>query len=243
MAKRFTDSGKYKNKFIRSLQGPYKLLWDYLYHDCTHAGIWTVDFEIAQIYLGKDMPVNHDDALKFFNEGEERIKVLKGGEKWLIVPFLDFQYGKLNPENRVHKSVITELEKYIKIKVLLSPSKGAKDKDKVKDKDKEIEDKFTAFWSETNFPKRPQDTKGEMKKKYTSLVKNDKFSYEDILLASNNFALQHEGDEWAIGMRKFLDKDNIITYLGNSEEDKRNQEQDEEEIKRLLEMESQLGGN
>ena len=51
MAKRFTDTNKYKKPFIRGLQGAYKLFWDYLYHDCDHAGIWIVDFEIAQTYL------------------------------------------------------------------------------------------------------------------------------------------------------------------------------------------------
>ena len=73
MAKRFTDTNKYKKPFIRGLQGAYKLLWDYLYHDCDHAGIWIVDFDIAQVYLGADMPVNRADALKFFNKDEVRI--------------------------------------------------------------------------------------------------------------------------------------------------------------------------
>jgi hypothetical protein len=144
MAKRFTDTEKYKKPFVRSLQGPYKLLWDYLYHECDHAGIWIVDFEIAQIYLGKDMQVNKESALKFFNQGEKRVIELSGGSKWLIVPFIEFQYGELNPDNRVHKSVINILKKegvYKTIKTLTSPLQGCKDidmdKDKDKDKDKE----------------------------------------------------------------------------------------------------------
>ena len=58
MAKRFTDTEKYRKPFLRGLQGAYKLLWDFLYHDCNHAGIWIKDFEIAQIYIGNDMPIN-----------------------------------------------------------------------------------------------------------------------------------------------------------------------------------------
>lgn len=141
MAKRFTDTNKYKKPFIRGLQGPYKLLWDYLYHDCDHAGIWIVDFEIAQVYLGQDMKVNKADALKYFNQSEIRIIEIEGGAKWFIVPFIDFQYGPLNEQNRAHNSVIQILKKYDlwdgATKGLISPLLGCKDKDKDKDKDKE----------------------------------------------------------------------------------------------------------
>lgn len=136
MAKRFTDTNKYKKSFIRNLPGPYKLLWDYLYHDCDHAGIWDVDFDVAQIRIGKDMEINKDEALRLFNQGEERIIVLNNGSKWWIEPFCLFQYGVLNPENRVHFSVLSILEKN-GIKGLASPLQGAKDKDKDKDMDKD----------------------------------------------------------------------------------------------------------
>ena len=135
MAKRFTDTNKYKNPFIRGLQGSYKLLWDYIYHDCDHAGIWIVDFDIAQVYLGADMPVNKSDALKYFNNGEIRIIEISGGSEWFIVPFIEFQYGELNEQNRVHGSIIQILKKhnlYDNNKGLVSPFNGAKDKDKDK---------------------------------------------------------------------------------------------------------------
>ena len=132
MSKRFTDTNKYKKPFIRGLQGAYKLLWDYLYHDCDHAGIWIVDFDVAQIYIGQDMPVNKSDALKFFNEGEKRIIEFDNGKKWFIPSFIEFQYGELNEQNRAHNSVITILNKnnLYKNKPLRSPLEGAKDKDK-----------------------------------------------------------------------------------------------------------------
>ena len=143
MAKRFTDTNKYKKPFIRGLQGAYKLLWDYLYHDCDHAGIWIVDFEIAQIYLGSDMQVNKEDALKYFNEDEQRIIILNNGSKWFIPSFIDFQYGNLNPENRAHLSVINILKSHslINDKGLTTPLQGCKDKDKdmVKDMDNDMD--------------------------------------------------------------------------------------------------------
>ena len=140
MAKRFTDTEKYKKAFYRKLPGAYKLFWDFICHDCDHAGIWHVDMEIAQIYIGQDMEVDIDKAIDLFNDGEIRIEIINGGSKWFIRPFIEFQYGALNPNNRVHLSIINILEKN-KIKPLTSPLKGVKDKDKdkdkVKDKDKD----------------------------------------------------------------------------------------------------------
>jgi len=138
MAKRFTDTDKYKKPFIRGLNGAYKLLWDYLYHDCNHAGIWIVDFDIAQIYLGSDMLVNKEDALKYFNKDEERVIEFEKG-KWFIPSFIDFQYGELNQKNRAHNSVINILSKnnLISNKGLIRGLYDPKDKDKVKDKDKD----------------------------------------------------------------------------------------------------------
>ena len=136
MSKRFTDTGKYRKPFIRGLQGPYKVLWDYLYHECDHAGIWDVEWDVMQIRIGTDLPVDYKKAIEFFNTGEVRVKELDGGKKWLVVPFVGFQYGELNSENRVHNSVITRLEKY-GIKGLGSPLQRAKDKDKDKDIDKD----------------------------------------------------------------------------------------------------------
>ena len=173
MSKRFTDTNKYKKPFIRGLQGAYKLLWDYLYHDCDHAGIWIVDFPIAQIYIGEDMPVNKQDALEYFNNGEIRIVEINGGSKWFIPSFIDFQYGKLSSNNRAHNAVIIILSKYNLLKndmVLISPLQGGKDKDKEldmeleKDKEKFVAEvlqfktpsnadhirNFVSYWTELN---------------------------------------------------------------------------------------------
>lgn len=145
MSKRFTDTDKYKKHFMRGLPGAYKLLWDYLYHDCNHAGIWIIDFEIAQIYLGHDMPVNKAEALELFNAEEVKIIELNNGKKWFIPSFVEFQYGKLNPSNKAHASVISILEKEEVVierglfKPLVRTLQGAKDKDMDKDMDKEKE--------------------------------------------------------------------------------------------------------
>ena len=133
MAKRFTDTDKWKKPFIRGLQGAYKLLWIYILDDCDHAGIWQVDLDVAEVRMGEK--INAELALKSFGD---KVIPFDDGLKWFIPDFIEFQYGALNPENRVHNSVITLLSKYKLLEVnkdLVSPLQGAIYKDKDKDKD------------------------------------------------------------------------------------------------------------
>lgn len=104
MAKRFTDTDKWKKPFIRALDAPYKLLWLYILDDCDMAGIWQKDFEVASIRIGEK--VTEARALEIFGE---RIKVF--GDKWFIVDFISFQYGELSENNRMHKAVSNTLLK------------------------------------------------------------------------------------------------------------------------------------
>ena len=62
MAKRFTDTDKWKKGFIKNLPAKYKLLWLYILDDCNHAGIWDTDFEVASIRIGRK--INEKEAAK-----------------------------------------------------------------------------------------------------------------------------------------------------------------------------------
>ncbi len=137
MGKRLGDTNKWKNSFFRSLDAPYKLFWLYILDDCDHAGIWMVDIDVVKIRIKEE--VSLDNAITIFGD---KITVLKNGDVWFIKDFIEFQYGTLNPANRVHESVINILKKQNLINEnmeLISPLQGAKDKDKdkVKDKDKD----------------------------------------------------------------------------------------------------------
>jgi uncharacterized phage protein (TIGR02220 family) len=140
MAKRFTDTEKWKK--LRDLSSEYKLLYNYICDACDHAGIWIVDFEIAQIYTGQRYNVKKaTDALK------DRVHVFDDGKKWYIKGFIEFQYITLKRNNRPHLSAINLLEKYglDKIKGLIkdfpsplqAPCIGVSDGDKDKDKDQD----------------------------------------------------------------------------------------------------------
>ena len=142
MAKRFTDTDKWKKPLLRSLQAPYKLLWLYILDDCDHAGIWQVDLDVASIRVGAPITIeamksNFGEHLVFFDQDSK-----------LFVPdFIEFQYGILNESNRVHQSVIALLTKYElgAYKPHTSPLQGAKDKDKDKDKEKYKDNRVNKF--------------------------------------------------------------------------------------------------
>ena len=132
MAKRMTDTDKWKKRFVRELSPQHKLLWFYILDDCNHAGIWEVDIEVASIRVGYELV--YDMLPKEFLD---KVVIFDNGDKWFIPDFIDFQYGELNPNSNVHKSVIALLNKYKLegyVKGLQTLPDTVKDKDKVKDK-------------------------------------------------------------------------------------------------------------
>lgn len=135
MAKRFTDTGKWKKDFIKSLPVKMKLLWFYILDDCDHAGIWEVDLDVASLRIGET--ITYEEAFAALGS---KIRVISK-MKWFVEDFIFFQYGDLKETNNMHRSVIAVLKKYnIDLnKPLSSPSQGAKDKEKEKDKVKDKE--------------------------------------------------------------------------------------------------------
>jgi hypothetical protein len=133
MAKRFIDTDLFRKPFMRGLEAPYKALWIYLLCECDHAGVWVVELDVAQIRMGLKL-----DPDKVIEKMAGAVVPVGDGSKWFLPDFVTFQYGTLNPSNRVHASVIDRLTSLgidPENKPLESPLEGAKDKDKDKDKD------------------------------------------------------------------------------------------------------------
>lgn len=132
-----TDTNLWDKIWFRKLKPQYKCFWFYIKDRCNHAGIWEVDLETAEYFIGSKL--DPEDVLKIFESHILKINC----SKWYLIDFIKFQYNcelsDLNPESSVHKGVIKELEKY-SIKTLIeglpNPSERIKDKDK--DMDKEI---------------------------------------------------------------------------------------------------------
>lgn len=132
MSKRFTDTEKFNDRWYRNLSLLHKAVWEFLLAECNHAGILEkFDIELMSFKIGEKVSLQD---LKSFGE---RI-VFVTDEVIYIPKFIKFQYGELNPQNKVHASVLKELNKYnIKAPTKLHPSplQGAKDKNKNKNKD------------------------------------------------------------------------------------------------------------
>lgn len=110
MAKRFIDTGFFKDPFVRGLQGAYKGLYVYLFLDCSNAGIWNVELDVAKLRCGIDDSVSDDDIKKVF---KDKIIELDGGQKWFVVNYIKVQHnGLLKRNNKAHTAAIEELLKF-----------------------------------------------------------------------------------------------------------------------------------
>ena len=137
--KRFTDTGKWNDPWFRALSPTTKLLWSWLVDHCDNAGVIDPDTGLAEFQIGNSIEE------KNFTELGDRLQRLPNGKLW-IPKFIRFQFGELNPESRVHASVIRLLEFHniqYPINTLSIPyvkgSDTPKDKDKDKNKEKEQE--------------------------------------------------------------------------------------------------------
>ena len=135
MAKRFTDTEKWKKQFIKSLGTVNKLLFLYILDDCDHAGIWHVEIDIAEMRIGEKIDLEEAKA-----EFKDHIIEFDNGEKWFIPYFIEFQYGELNENVKAHKSVIDKLNKYNLIEQFGNSLFRVMDKEKEKDMDKDKEE-------------------------------------------------------------------------------------------------------
>lgn len=146
MAKRFTDSDKWKKQWFRCLPPTWKCFWIYVCDNCDHAGIWDVDLDLASFQIGAKL-----EASKVSEILGKQILEISNGKKWFIVDFIEFQYGELKPNNNAHSSVINILTRFGLLdfylnrnnlaphEPLTSPSRGALDMDMDMDMEMDME--------------------------------------------------------------------------------------------------------
>lgn len=87
MARRFTDSKKWRNEWFRTLGAQAKLTWVYLCDECDKAGVIQIDYGLASFQLGfkiteKVLSDWFGAKIYFFD-----------GDRILIRQFFEFQYG------------------------------------------------------------------------------------------------------------------------------------------------------
>ena len=105
MAKRFTDTEKWKDEWYTDLSNDYKVIWQYLLDTCDNAGIFKKNIKILNIMCNTN--VSAEDILNTFNN---RVLILTD-DKWFINKFCVFQYGSefLNSKNKAVTSAVQKL--------------------------------------------------------------------------------------------------------------------------------------
>jgi hypothetical protein len=106
MGKRFTETGKWTDKWFRRLTPEFKMAWCYVTDCCDQAGVIDLDRDLANFQIGA--PVEWD---AFLTECGDRIRLIAKG-KWFIAGFIKFQYGKLSADCKPHMPVIQLLERH-----------------------------------------------------------------------------------------------------------------------------------
>lgn len=113
MAKRYTDSNKWNKSFFQSLTPKMKLAWLYLCDACNHGGVWDVNLSLMSFQVGENISMK-----ELLNTFKDKVHLM--GDKLFIPSFIEFQYGNLNPKNKVHKSIIDQAER-LKFDITSSP--------------------------------------------------------------------------------------------------------------------------
>lgn len=133
MAKRFTDTEKWKDPWFRKLSPNSKVLWFFLTENCDQAGFWKKDYELASFFCGYE--ITEDHLLKAFNQEKIRIKDHKTHVE--LCDFVSFQYGNLSPDCRPHRPILDLLSKYQK-KGYQKGINTLEEKEKEKEKEKDF---------------------------------------------------------------------------------------------------------
>lgn len=146
MAKRFTDTEKWKDDWYLSLSNDYRIIWQWLLDNCNHAGICKPSINLMNMMCNTS--ITESDLILVMSH-----RVLKINNIWFIPKFLKFQYGNLKSKKPAVISVVNELKKNNLLELvnelldndcititesLDNSSETIKDKDKDKDKDIDI---------------------------------------------------------------------------------------------------------
>ncbi len=153
MAKRLTDTEKWKDDWYISLSNDDKIVWQWLLDNCNHAGFCKKS--LAMLNLMCRVNYTEDELLK---KMDERVLCIKN--YWFIPKFIKFQYTTLLSSKPVIVSVVKDLflmgcEKMVgdmfgnDYKIISESFNNHyqmikdkdKDKDKRKDKDIDIKEK------------------------------------------------------------------------------------------------------
>lgn len=104
MAKRFTDSEKWKDDWFSELRIESKLLWLFMLDTCDHAGIWKDQLKYFNYINGTELTLSN-----IKDDFSDRVMEIRPSV-FFIPKFISFQYPNFNPDkNNAHKGVLKSL--------------------------------------------------------------------------------------------------------------------------------------
>jgi len=137
MAKRLTDTEKWRDEWFGSLNNDYRIVWLYLVDSCTHAGVWKKDFRGLNFNCNTNF--TEAEILEVFGS-----RLVDRGNFFFIPKFVKFQYSQgLGSNKPVIVSVVKELKNNNLYEIIKKQFGNDyliikdKSKDKVKDKSKD----------------------------------------------------------------------------------------------------------
>ena len=107
MAKRFTDTDKWKKAWFRTLDMKHKIAWLFLCDNCDHAGIWDVDMDLFQFQSGVKMTL--EELVDGF---QGKVRLFDDNTKLWLLPFFEFQYSSSKEGFKAKLSAISILQKH-----------------------------------------------------------------------------------------------------------------------------------
>jgi hypothetical protein len=137
MAKRLTDTEKWRDDWFGSLSNDYRIIWLYLIDSCTHAGVWKKDFR--GLNFNCNTSISEAEILEVFGS-----RLVDCGNFFFIPKFIKFQYSQgLGSNKPVIVSVVKELKSNNLYDIIKKQFGNdyliIKDKSKDKSKSKDIE--------------------------------------------------------------------------------------------------------
>lgn len=104
MAKRLTDTDKWKDGWYLGLSNDYRIIWQYILDNCGHAGIFKKGFTLMNFCC-------HTTITEMEFNTVFTGRAIDCGEFYFIPRFITFQYTDLKSNKPVVISVLRELER------------------------------------------------------------------------------------------------------------------------------------
>ena len=203
----------------------HKCFWEYIRDSCDHAGVWEVDFETAEYFIGESLSI---DLLR--ESLKDHIIEIRGGNKWFIPDFIKFQYGRLRNNNSAHISVLRILEEYDLLEYANGDNRPLLPSDKVSKKmriDLFDESNGTCAYCDKTLETdgfeidhiKPTIAGGNSKKENLILCCSECNSFKSDFELSEFIKRRKLNEEFIISKLKALKKGLFSPYLGAKDKD------------------------